>query len=164
MLAGRRSKTSGSFGERESVDGSEAEDCTIRLRKNVRVHHALRHGEVRKSSAPLIGVLILSARILAKSRSGKDGVLVQDSKDAAAILKEKKPDASIITTASLRQDLKGPFMDCAESGVNAIPTGEEAFYPWNSSYKTTQLLGRLGQEERLYPSVAPDTRTCSGET
>jgi hypothetical protein len=47
-------------------------------------------------------------------------LLVQDSKDAVAILKEKKPDACIITTASLMQDLKGPFMDCAESGVNAI--------------------------------------------
>ncbi len=53
---------------------------------------------------------------------GKTGVLVQDSKDAVAILKEKKPDACIITTASLMQDLKRPFMDCAESGVNAITT------------------------------------------
>jgi len=34
---------------------------------------------------------------------GKTGVLVQDSKDAVAILKEKKPDACIITTASLMQ-------------------------------------------------------------
>ncbi len=71
---------------------------------------------------------------------GKTGVLVQDSKDAAATLKEKKPDACIITTASLMQDLKGPLMDCAESGVNAITIGEEAFYPWNSSSQTTQLL------------------------
>ena len=35
------------------------------------------------------------------------GVLVQDSRDAVAILKEKKPDLCIITTASLMQDLKG---------------------------------------------------------
>ena len=77
---------------------------------------------------------------------GKTGVLVQDSKDAVAILKEKKPDACIITTASLMQDLKGSFMDCAESGVNAITTGEEAFYPWNSSYKTTQLLDELAKK------------------
>jgi 2,4-diaminopentanoate dehydrogenase len=77
---------------------------------------------------------------------GKTGVLVQDAKDAAAILKETKPDACIITTASLMQDLKGPFMDCAESGVNAITTGEEAFYPWNSSYKTTQLLDALAKK------------------
>lgn len=77
---------------------------------------------------------------------GKTGVLVQDSKDAARILKEKKPDACIITTASLMRDLTRPFMDCAESGVNAITTGEEAFYPWNSSYKTTQVLDDLARK------------------
>ena len=77
---------------------------------------------------------------------GKTGILVQDSKDAAAILKEKKPDACIITTASLMQDLKGPFMDCAESGVSAITIGDEAFYPWNSSYQTTQLLDDLAKK------------------
>ena len=77
---------------------------------------------------------------------GKTGVLVQNSKDAVTILKEKKPDACIIATASLMQDLKRPFMDCAESGVNAITTGEEAFYPWNSSYKTTQLLDELARK------------------
>ena len=54
---------------------------------------------------------------------GKTGVLVQDSRDAVAILNEKKPDACIITTASLMQDLKAPLMDCAESGVNAITIG-----------------------------------------
>ena len=37
-------------------------------------------------------------------------------------------------------------MECAESGVNAITTGEEAFYPWNSSYKTTQLLDELAKK------------------
>ena len=77
---------------------------------------------------------------------GATGVLVQDSRHAAAILKETKPDACIITTASLMQDLKGPFMDCAESGVNAITTGEEAFYPWNSSRRTTELLDQLAKK------------------
>ena len=76
---------------------------------------------------------------------GKTGVLVQDSKDAAAILKEKKPDACIITTASLMRDLEGPLLDCAESGVNAITIGEEAFYPWNSSYHTTHRLDALAK-------------------
>jgi 2,4-diaminopentanoate dehydrogenase len=76
----------------------------------------------------------------------KTGVLVQDAKDAVAILKEKKPDVCIIATASLMQEIKGPLMDCAESGVNAITTGEEAFYPWNSSHKTTQLLDELAKK------------------
>jgi 4-hydroxy-tetrahydrodipicolinate reductase len=37
-------------------------------------------------------------------------------------------------------------MDCARSGVNAITTGEEAFYPWNSSHRTTQLLDDLARK------------------
>jgi hypothetical protein len=77
---------------------------------------------------------------------GKTGVLVQDSKDAVAILKETKPDACIIATASLMKDLKRPLMDCAESGVNAITLCEEAFYPWNSAYKTTQMLDELARK------------------
>ena len=77
---------------------------------------------------------------------GPTGVLVQDSRDAAAILKEKKPDACIITTASLMLDLKRPFMDCAESGVNAITLCEEALFPWNSSCKTTLLLDQLARK------------------
>jgi 2,4-diaminopentanoate dehydrogenase len=77
---------------------------------------------------------------------GKTGVLVQDSKDAVAILKETKPDACIIATASLMKDLKRPLMDCAESGVNAITLCEEAFYPWNSAYKTTEMLDELARK------------------
>ncbi|CAN5191973.1 dihydrodipicolinate reductase [soil metagenome] len=77
---------------------------------------------------------------------GKTGVLVQDSKDAAAIMTEKRPDACIITTASLMEDLKRPFIDCAESGVNAITLCEEAFYPWISAPKTTRMLDELAKE------------------
>jgi len=78
---------------------------------------------------------------------GKTGVLVQDSKDAVPIMKETKPDACIITTASLMQDLKRPFLDCVESGVNAITLCEEAFYPWNSAHKTTRMLDELAKEK-----------------
>ena len=76
----------------------------------------------------------------------KTGVLVQDSKDAVGILKETKPDACVIATASLMKDLKRPLMDCAESGVNAITLCEEAFYPWNSAYETTQMLDELARK------------------
>lgn len=78
---------------------------------------------------------------------GRTGVLVRDSTDAIAILKETKPDACIITTASLMQDVKRALMDCAESAVNAITLCEEAFYPWNSAPKTTQMLDELAKEK-----------------
>ncbi len=77
---------------------------------------------------------------------GKTGVLVQDSKDAAAIMMETKPDACIITTASLMQDVKRAFLDCAESGVNALTLCEEAFFPWNSSPRTTKMLDELAKK------------------
>ncbi len=102
---------------------------------------------VPTSSAPLVETLATIGRDVGEIAGvGKTGVLVQDSEDAQAILRDKKPDACIITTASLMRDLKGPFLDCAESGVNAITTGEEAFYPWNSSYRTTQLLDDLARK------------------
>ena len=77
---------------------------------------------------------------------GKTGVVVQDSKDAATILRERRPDACIIATASLMQDLERPFMDCAEAGVNAITLCEEAFYPWNSAPQTTRMLDELARK------------------
>jgi hypothetical protein len=85
---------------------------------------------------------------------GKTGVLVQDSSDAIAIMKETKPDACIIATASLMQDVSRALMDCAESGVNAITLCEEAFYPWNSSYKTTRMLDELAKENGVTLSAS----------
>lgn len=80
---------------------------------------------------------------------GKTGVFVQDSKNAVAIMKETKPDACIITTASLMHDVKQALMDCAESGVNAITLCEEAFYPWNSAPKTTRMLDELAKAKGI---------------
>lgn len=80
---------------------------------------------------------------------GPTGVFVRDSKDAVSILKETNPDACIITTASLMRELKVPFLECAESGVNAITLCEEAFYPWNSSQRTTQELDELAKRNGI---------------
>ncbi|MDR0601948.1 MAG: dihydrodipicolinate reductase, partial [Treponema sp.] len=64
---------------------------------------------------------------------GKKGVVVQDAANAEQVFAKDRPDACIITTMSLMQDLKVPFLACAKTGVNAISTCEEAFYPQNSS-------------------------------
>ena len=85
---------------------------------------------------------------------GRTGVLVRDSTDAIAILKETKPDACIITTASLMQDVKRALMDCAESGVNAITLCEEAFYPWNSSPRTTIMLDEAAKKNGVTLSAS----------
>lgn len=76
---------------------------------------------------------------------GKTGVFVQDSKNAVTIMKETKPDACLITTASLMHDVRQALTDCAEAGVNAITLCEEAFFPWNSAPKTTRELDELAK-------------------
>lgn len=64
---------------------------------------------------------------------------VSDIKDLDAKIKEIKPDIAIITTMSLMSDLHDVMMICANNGVNAISTCEEAFYPWNSYEKTKEI-------------------------
>lgn len=74
------------------------------------------------------------------------GVKISDAKDAEKILKEVKPAACVVATMSLLSDIKGAFVACAKSGVNAISTCEEAIYPWNSNPELTKELDRLAKD------------------
>jgi 4-hydroxy-tetrahydrodipicolinate reductase len=76
----------------------------------------------------------------------KKGVIISDAKDAGKLLAKLKPDACIITTLSLFRDVYDAFKVCAENGVNAISTCEEAFYPQNSSPKLTAELDVLAKK------------------
>ncbi|MDR1123568.1 MAG: dihydrodipicolinate reductase, partial [Elusimicrobiota bacterium] len=78
--------------------------------------------------------------------SDKKGIIVNDVKDAGKILSQLKPDACIITTLSLFRDVYDAFKVCAENGINAISTCEEAFYPQNSSPKLTAELDALAKK------------------
>jgi 4-hydroxy-tetrahydrodipicolinate reductase len=77
---------------------------------------------------------------------GKKGVVVQDAKEAEAVFVKDKPDVCIVTTMSLIQDLRVPFLTCAKTGVNAISTCEEAFYPQNSSPTLTKEIDELAKK------------------
>ena len=68
------------------------------------------------------------------------GVVVSSMEDAKKVLTENKPDIAIVTTMSLIKDVEGPLMICAELGINAITTCEEAFYPENSNPEITKKL------------------------
>lgn len=72
--------------------------------------------------------------------AGKVGVTISDAKDASAVLGKLKPDVCVIATRSTVAELKDAFMACAQNGVNAITTCEEAIYPWNSSPALTREL------------------------
>lgn len=76
----------------------------------------------------------------------KTGILVSDAKDAGKIMAEIKPDVCVVATMSTMADIKDSFTICAENGVNAISTCEEALYPWNSSPDITQELDELAKK------------------
>lgn len=99
---------------------------------------------------------ICCAYDVAQDRIGKDislvlggeekGVLIQDISTLKETLKKKKPDVAIITTMSLMKDIYDIMLTCAECGVNAISTCEEAFFPLNSSPKLTKHLDKVAKE------------------
>ena len=74
------------------------------------------------------------------------GVVVQDAKDARRVLEELKPDICIVTTMSLIADVEEPLMLCAELGINAITTCEEAFFPGNSNPILTHRLDEMARK------------------
>lgn len=73
------------------------------------------------------------------------GVKIEDVKNLEASLKKNKPDVAIITTMSLMKDIYDAMKICAECGVNAISTCEEAFFPANSSPKITKELDAIAK-------------------
>ena len=80
---------------------------------------------------------------------GKVGVTVSDAKDAQKQMSELKPDVCVIATLSTMADIRDAFEACAENGVNAISTCEEALYPWNSSPTITKELDELAKKNNV---------------
>ena len=74
------------------------------------------------------------------------GVVVTDLKDAREMLNVVKPDICVVETMSLLNDLEDALMLCAELGINAITTCEEAFYPWNSNPNLTKKIDEKAKE------------------
>ena len=77
----------------------------------------------------------------------KLGITISDAKDASEILSKEKPDVCIIATRSTMAELKEAFSVCAQNGINAISTCEEALYPWNSSKEITEELDALASQQ-----------------
>ena len=76
----------------------------------------------------------------------KIGVNVTDVKEAKDLLEELQPDIVIVTTMSLLKDIEDAFLLCAELGINAISTCEEAFYPFNSNPKLADKIDDLAKK------------------
>lgn len=76
----------------------------------------------------------------------KLGVVVTSAENAKEMMQVTKPDICVITTRSLISELEEPYMLCAELGINAISTCEEAFYPQNSNPKLTNKIDELAKK------------------
>lgn len=76
----------------------------------------------------------------------KKNIIVEDAKDVKERLKELNPDVVVVTTMSLLNDVKDILLICAELGIDAITTCEEAFYSWNSNPKVTEEIDRIAKE------------------
>ncbi len=102
------------------------------------------------------GAEIVAAFDIDESKFGQDiskliggenkGVVISNAKDAKQILEETRPDICIITTMSLFKDVYDAFKICAELGINAISTCEEAFYPINSNPTLTNQLDEIARK------------------
>lgn len=76
----------------------------------------------------------------------KLGVVVTSSENAKEMMQVTKPNICVITTRSLISELEEPYMLCAELGINAISTCEEAFYPQNSNPTLTNKIDELAKK------------------
>ena len=74
------------------------------------------------------------------------GVTVTSAENAKELLSQTRPDICVIMTRSLFSECEEAFMLCAELGINAISTCEEAFYPQNSNPKSVEKIDEMAKK------------------
>lgn len=106
---------------------------------------------VFEKGGEIVGAIDVNPNLVGKDigeimGTDKKGVVVSDIKNARDLLKELKPDICIVTTMSLISDVEDALMLCAELGINAITTCEEAFFPGNSNPVLTHRLDEMAKK------------------
>lgn len=106
---------------------------------------------VYEKGGEIVGALDINPAVVGKDigtimECEDKGVVVTDVANARELLAELKPDACIVTTMSLLGDLEEALTICAELGINAITTCEEAFFSWNSNPALTKKLDELAKQ------------------
>ena len=99
----------------------------------------------------VVGAIDINPDIIGKDIGqiiGKEelGVKVLNASDTKKVFEETKPDICVIMTRSLLSELDDILTLCAECGVNAITTCEEAFYPQNSNPVLTNKIDELAKK------------------
>ena len=105
---------------------------------------------VYEKGGEIVGAIDVNPEIVGKDigtimECENKGVVVENVDRAREILSTTKPDACIVTTMSLLSDVEDALMLCAELGVNAITTCEEAFFPENSNPNLTAKIDELAK-------------------
>ena len=106
---------------------------------------------VYEKGGEIVGAVDVNPNVIGKDigeilGTENKGVQVVSAENAREMLQEVKPDIAIVTTMSLLKDLENPLLLCAELGVNAITTCEEAFYPENSNPTLTNKINELAKK------------------
>jgi 4-hydroxy-tetrahydrodipicolinate reductase len=90
----------------------------------------------------LVGAFDISPDLVGQEFFGQ---AISDAANFGQQLASLKPDFCIIATRSTMAEIADAMTACAEQGVNAITTCEEAIYPWNSSPEITERLDALAK-------------------
>ena len=106
---------------------------------------------VYEKGGEIVGAVDVNPEVIGKDigeilETEKKGVVVTSAENAREMLQQVKPDIAIVTTMSLIKETETPLMLCAELGINAITTCEEAFYPQNSNPTITNKLDELAKK------------------
>lgn len=122
----------------------------------------------RCHGAEIVGAYDLNPKVVGQDIGrliGEDdmGINVHDAEVFKKEIGELKPDIVIVTTLSLLKDVYDVLMVCAENGINAITTCEEAIYPWNSSPELTRKLDETAKKTgaTITGAGAQDLQWCS---
>lgn len=99
----------------------------------------------------IVGAIDINPELIGKDLSlvlggSNMGIPITSVEDAEKMLKETKPDICIVMTMSLFNDFYKALETCAKLGINAITTGEEAFYPQNSNPVSFKAINAIAKE------------------
>ena len=105
---------------------------------------------VYEKGGEIVGALDINPNVIGKDIGSiieceDKGVIVENVENAREVIERVRPDVCIITTMSLLSDIEDAMMICAEMGVNAITTCEEAFYSWNSNPNLTKKIDEVAR-------------------
>ena len=106
---------------------------------------------VYEKGGEIVGAIDVNPAVIGKDigeilGTENKGVKVVSTENARQMLEEVKPDIAIVTTMSLLSDVEDALLLCAELGINAITTCEEAFYPSNSNPNLTNKIDELAKK------------------